>query len=91
MFFYRQQIDFILHIFLEILQGYCKLVIFGTLGMAGYAHLKLYYQFVENFGIYFYAKNFIPHVFRTIAKICELLVLGTLGMPGHTHPKCINL
>ena len=66
-------------------------VILGTWRMAGYAHLKLYYQFVKNLGIYFYAKNFIPHVFWTIAKICEFLILGTLGMSGHTHPSNVSI
>ena len=32
-----KNINFILHIFLEILQNYCRLVILGTLGMPGYA------------------------------------------------------
>ena len=36
----------------DYVQGYCKLLIEGTLGMADYAHPKWYYQFVKNFGIY---------------------------------------
>ena len=35
-----QKINFILNVFLEILQRYCKLVVFGTLGLASYAHPK---------------------------------------------------
>ena len=37
MFISRQKIKFILHIFLEILQRYLKLIILGTLGMYDYA------------------------------------------------------
>ena len=40
MFIYMQIIGFILHGFFEMLQGYYKLIILGTLEMAGYAHLK---------------------------------------------------
>ena len=36
MFIYRLKIGFILHVFLEILQGYYKLVILRTLRMVGY-------------------------------------------------------
>ena len=36
MFIYRLKIGFILHVFLEILQGYYKLVILRTLRMLGY-------------------------------------------------------
>ena len=43
----RQKNDFTLHIFLEILQRYCKLVVFSTLGMFSYAHPKWYYHLVE--------------------------------------------
>ena len=39
-FICRQKINFILDIFLEILRRYCKLVIFCTMGMPGYAHPK---------------------------------------------------
>ena len=35
-----QKINFILDVFLEILQRYCKLVVFGTLGLSGYAYPK---------------------------------------------------
>ena len=37
-FICRQKIKFILHVFLEILQRYCKLIVLGTLGMPGYAN-----------------------------------------------------
>ena len=36
MFIYRLKIGFILHVFLEILQGYYKLVILRTLRIVGY-------------------------------------------------------
>ena len=34
LFIYRQKINFVLHIFLEILERYCKVVILDTLGHA---------------------------------------------------------
>ena len=50
--------NFILHVFLEILQRYCKLVVFGTLGLSGYVHPKKWYCcFVGNFSAYLQAKN----------------------------------
>ena len=36
MFIWKQKIDFIIPVFLEIFQRYCKLVILGTLGKSGY-------------------------------------------------------
>ena len=39
-FIFMQNITFIPHLFLEILQRYCKLVILGTLGTPGHAHQK---------------------------------------------------
>ena len=66
MFIYKQKINFILPVFLEILQRYCKLVILGTLGKPGYTHPK-YYHLVENFRIYLQAKEPLqPHVFLEI-------------------------
>ena len=47
-FICMQKINFIFHVFFEILQRYWKLVILGTLDMPGYAHPKWYYQLVEN-------------------------------------------
>ena len=52
MFILRQKINFSRHIFLEILERYCKLAILGTLGMPGFAHPKGYYHLVENFSVY---------------------------------------
>ena len=40
-FICRQKIMFILHVFLEILQRYCKLLFLGTLGIPGYTNPKL--------------------------------------------------
>ena len=36
--------NLILHVFVEILLRYCKLVMLGTLGIPGYAHPKWHYQ-----------------------------------------------
>ena len=61
--------NFILYIFLNIWQRYCKLVILGTLGMPGYAHLKRYYHFVENFCLSDRQKiNFVSYVFLEILQ-----------------------
>ena len=66
MFFCRQKFNFILHVFLEILQRYCKLVILGTFGMSGYAHPKWYYQLVENFDFFLHAENELHHFFSIL-------------------------
>ena len=70
------------HVFLEILQRYCKLVVFGTLGLSDYAHPKWYYQLVENFCVYLQGKKqlYPPCFYGDIAMICKL-ILGSLGMP----------
>ena len=75
-----KNIKFILQIFLELLQRYCKLVILDTLGMPGYAHL------VENLCVYLYTKNQLhPSCFSgDIAKICNFDVLS---ISGCAHPK----
>ena len=79
MFNCRQKINFILHVFLEILERYCKIIILGTLGIPGYAHSKWYYQFVKNFHVYLQVENQPHHQYFSgnIAKICKLLILGT--------------
>ena len=76
MFICRQKINFILHVFLEILQKYCKLVILGTLGMPDSAHPKWYYQLVEKFCVHPQAKNQLhsPCFFEDAAKIGKLLI-----------------
>ena len=88
-FICRWNIKFILHVFLEILQRFCKLVVLGTLGMPGYASPKWYYQLVENFCVYLQAKIQVHPLYFSgdIAKICKLLILSTLGMPGCVHPN----
>ena len=76
MFNYRQKINFILHVFLEVLEKYCKLLL-GFLGIPGYAHPKWCYQLVENFHVYLQTKNQLhhPHFFANVAKIWRLLIL----------------
>ena len=84
----KQKINFILPVFLEILQRYCKVVILSTLGKLGNTNTK-YHHLVENFRVYLQAEEPLhpPCFFRDIAKICKLLVLGTSGMSGYAHPK----
>ena len=80
--------QFILHVFLEILQRYCKLVL-RALGMPGIPNPKWYHTNVESFRVYLLEKNQL-HALRfsaDIAKTYKLRILGTLGMPGCTHPK----
>ena len=78
-FICKQKINFILHLSLEILHGYCKLFIFGASGMPGYAHPKWYYQLVESFRIYlldfsylfiffYFSYSFIHHVLLEILQ-----------------------
>ena len=73
-----QKINFIHHVFFEILQRYCKLVVFVALGMSGCAHPEWYYHVVEKVCVYLQAKNQLhpPHFYGDIAKICKL-ILGT--------------
>ena len=67
---------------------YCKLVVFGTLGLSGYVHLKWYYCLVGNFCVYLQVKNQLhpPCFCVDIAKICKL-ILDILSMPVSTHPN----
>ena len=79
MFIYRQTIGFILQVFLDISQGYYKLVILGTLGLADYAHSKWYYLFVGNFRIYLFTKNS-----QRFWGYCKDLQTSYFGYFGHT-------
>ena len=80
--YHQAKINVNLYIFLDILQGYCKLVVSGTLGMPGYAHPNWYYQLVETFCVYLQAENqfHTPCFSGDTAKICKL-ILGSLGVP----------
>ena len=65
----RQKIKIILHIFLEILQRYCELIVLGTLSMPGYTNPKWYYQLVANFRGHLQAKNQLqPYAFLEILQ-----------------------
>ena len=86
------KINFIFHVFTEILQRYCQLVILGILGMPGYATPRWYFQPVENFHVYLQTKNQLHSSSSSgdIAKICKFLILRTLGMPHYAHLKWID-
>ena len=75
-------------VFLVILQGYCKLVVFGTLRLSGYVHQKRYYHLAQNVCVYLHEKNQLHSLcfYGDISRICKV-ILGTLDMPGYTHPK----
>ena len=51
-----QKIIFIPHLFLEILQGYCRLVILGTLSAPGHTHQKQQHELIGNSDIYLHKK-----------------------------------
>ena len=74
----RQKINFILQVFLEILERYCKTVILVTLGIPGYAHSKWFYHLVENLHVYLQVESQPHHQYfsRIITKICKHLILG---------------
>ena len=61
MFISSHKINFILHVFSEVLQRFCKHFILGTLGIPGYAQLNWSYQLVKNFEDYLNAKNTLYH------------------------------
>ena len=63
MFIYRQIINFIPPLFLEILLSYYKFIL-DTLGMPGYIYQKQYNQLVRKFIVYIQSKNqFDPMLF----------------------------
>ena len=92
MFICMQTINFISHLFFEILQRNCKDAILATLGMLDHTHQKLYFQFAGNFYAYLHAKNqLMNHFFLKIFKRnSKLVVLGNLRMSGHTQNDSIN-
>ena len=81
-----KKIDFILHIFLEISQGYCTLVILGTVGTNGYAHQKCYYQPVEILCLL--AKNILYNYF--FLKILDFKESCSLTGQQHFGPYTEN-
>ena len=87
-----QKINFILHVFLKILQIYCKLVVLGTFGISRYAHTKWHYHLAENVCFYLQAKNQLhPSWFLgDIGQICKLFILGKFNMSGYTNLKWSN-
>ena len=89
----RQKTKFIHHIFLEILQRYCKLIVLGPLDMPGYTRPKRYYQLVENLRVYLQAKKqFHPSCFTgDIAKIYKLILVLWACLVAHTQNDSINL
>ena len=93
MFICKQKITFVLLVFLEILQIYCKLFILGTLVKPGYTHPK-YYHLVENFRIYLQAKEPLqPHVFLEILHRYANFLFWVLWacLDTHTQNGSINL
>ena len=87
---WRQNINFIIHMFLEILQRSCKLVVLGTLCMSGYTPQKWYYQLVENFRVYLQTKNQLhPHFFWRCCKGMQTSFFIYFGDAWLRTPKMI--
>ena len=88
---WKQKIKFILPIFLEILQGYSKFVILGTLWMLDHLPWKVISSICRKLScLYACKKNqFITHFFlKILQRNSKLVIFGNLGMYGHT-PKMI--
>ena len=92
MFICRQKINFIFTVFLEMLQIYCKIVMLGTLGKPGSAHLKWYYHLAETFCISLQAKNQL-HLLCFFWIYCKDTQTSYFGYFGHVWlriPKLIK-
>ena len=73
MFIWRQKTNFMLHVFLEILQS---------------CYFKYFEHTCLRKSLPAGKNQLHPLCFsEDIAKICKLLILGTLGMPGYVNPK----
>ena len=85
-----QKINLILHVFFEILQRYCKLVIFGTLGIPGYAHPQWCYQLEEIF-VFIYRQNikFTPIFYWRYCKDMQTSYFGYFEYAWLRTPKMI--
>ena len=83
-FICRQKINFILHVFLETLQKYCKLVLLGTLVMPAWAHPK-YHQLAENFCVHLQTKKFTLST-MFFWRYCQDMQTCYLGHFGHAWP-----
>ena len=89
MFICWQKINFILRVFMEMLEDIAMLL-FQVLWACLATHTQ---SDTINLGQIFLficrqKSNFIVHVFLEILKrCCKLVILGTLGMLGYAHPK----
>ena len=71
-------------LFLNILEKFDKLPLFGTLDMSDF-HRKSIIQFVEVLILMNSKMNSIHNFFLEILqRDCKLVILGTLGMLDHT-------
>ena len=62
-FISRQKINFILNFFFEMLQRYCKLIVWSSLGMSTYVHSNDIINVQKSFVLFYKEKiNFIPHL-----------------------------
>ena len=84
-----QNVSFVIHFSLRILQRNSKLFILGNLGMSDHTHQKWQYHFEEAFDNYQQEKiNSILYVFLEILQwYYKVVFLGALVIPGHAHPK----
>ena len=89
----RPEINFILDVFLEIVQRHFKFVVLGSLGIPSHAHPKRYSELVENFRVYLRAKkiNFIPHAFLEILQRYTNFYFVYFGKAWLQKPEMIVL
>ena len=92
MFIYRLKIGFILHVFLEILQGYYKLVILRILRIVGHITQSDIINFQKI--LLFICKqkiNFIPYVFWGYCKDANLFWVLLVSLTKHTQNDNISM
>ena len=89
MFICMQNINFITHFFLQILQKNNKLLILDNLGIPGHTHLKWEYQFEEAFDSYLQKLHPLGFTWD-IAKILQTCYFGYFGYAWLRTPKKIK-
>ena len=81
----EQKINFIPHLFLEILDRFCKFVL-GTLVLTGHAHQNWWYQLLGKFEVYVYTNKLLHHSllswnnFKDIANLLFWILWTCLTM-----------
>ena len=89
MFICMQNINFITHFFLQILQKNNKLLILDNLGIPGHTHLKWEYEFEEAFDSYLQKLHPLGFTWD-IVKILQTCYFGYFGYAWLRTPKKIK-